>query len=79
MLWRVRGSLTGARSAGTGHLARRYSVFIHTDHWTLLLELICISNSFIAMVIADKEYYMYVSHNVFCDIVVLNTPDFWLQ
>lgn len=38
------------------------------------LELICFSNSCIAMIMAYKEYY--VIHNTFCDIVVLIKPFF---
>lgn len=72
MLRRVRGNLTGARSAGTGHLAWRYTVFIHTDHWTLSLIFICCSNLFRTIVTACK---VHVNHNVSCALVVLMTAD----
>lgn len=54
-----------------------YCVYTYRLDWTMSLELICFSNSFIAMTIAYKEYY--VSHNGFCDIAVLIKLGFWLQ
>lgn len=67
MLRRVRGNLTGVRSAGTGHLAWKY-VFIHTDHWILSLIFICCLNLFRTIVTA---YKVYVGHNVSCALVVI--------